>query len=151
MILHLTPLPHTTLGPEQGQIKIFLWRCGPTWTMVSSFLSFLDHAQRSPQLVGLLWTRDQPVAKVSTWQRTTLVRYRHPYPGGIRTCNPIKRAAADLSLIWCGHWYRQDGKLKNRKVCDVFMVTPIYMASLLDPFITIGQPKSHDDAWNCVV
>jgi len=23
----------------------FLWRCGPTWAMVSSFLRFLDHTQ----------------------------------------------------------------------------------------------------------
>ena len=27
-------------------IFFFLWRCDPTWVMVSSFLMFLDHTQR---------------------------------------------------------------------------------------------------------
>jgi len=31
-----------------------------------------------PQLVGLLWTSDQPDAETSTWQHTTLTRDKHP-------------------------------------------------------------------------
>ena len=27
-------------------IFFFLWRCGPTWAMASSFMRFLDHTQR---------------------------------------------------------------------------------------------------------
>jgi len=31
-----------------------------------------------PHSVGLLWTRDWPVAETSTWQHTTIIRNRHP-------------------------------------------------------------------------
>jgi hypothetical protein len=34
----------------------------------------------TPHSVGLLWTRDQPVAETSTWQHTTLTTERHPWP-----------------------------------------------------------------------
>jgi hypothetical protein len=34
----------------------------------------------TPHSVGLLWTRDQPVAETSIWQHTALTRDRHPYP-----------------------------------------------------------------------
>jgi hypothetical protein len=34
----------------------------------------------------------------------TLTRNKHPYPGGIRTDDPSKRSAANLSLRPCGHW-----------------------------------------------
>ena len=52
-----------------------------------------------PHSVGLLWTRDQPVADTSFWQHTTLTRNKHPCPGGIRTRNPSKQAAADPRLM----------------------------------------------------
>jgi hypothetical protein len=39
-------------------------------------ITYLD----TPDSVGLLWTRDQPVAETSTWQHTTLTRDRHPCP-----------------------------------------------------------------------
>ena len=42
----------------------------------------------TPRLVGLLWASDQPVAKTSTWQHTTLTLGRHPCPSGIRTAIP---------------------------------------------------------------
>jgi len=42
-------------------------------------------------LVGFIWTSYQPPARTSTGQKTTLVRDRHPYPGGIRFRNPSKR------------------------------------------------------------
>jgi hypothetical protein len=61
---------------------------------------FLD----TPHSVGLLWMRDQLVAETSTWQHTTLTRDRYLCPGGIRTDNPSKRAAADPRLRPHGHW-----------------------------------------------
>jgi hypothetical protein len=45
-------------------------------------MTFLD----TPHSVGLLWTRDQPVAETSTWQHTTLTRDGHPCPR--RDSNP---------------------------------------------------------------
>ena len=59
----------------------------------------------TPHSVGLLWTSDQLVAETSTLQRTTLTTDTHA-PGGIRTHNPIKRAAADLRLRPRGYWDR---------------------------------------------
>jgi len=59
-----------------------------------------------PQSVGLLWTSDQLVAEASTWQHTTFTTDRNPYPGGIRTHNLSRRAAADLRFRPRGHWDR---------------------------------------------
>jgi len=49
---------------------------------------------------GLLWTSDQSDAETSTWQHTTDIHA----PGGIRTQNPSKRAAADRRFRRRGHW-----------------------------------------------
>jgi len=46
-------------------IMFFLWRCGPTRAMASSFTRFVDHNE-TPQSVGLLWTSDQPLTETST-------------------------------------------------------------------------------------
>ena len=56
----------------------------------------------TPHSVGLLWTSDQSDAGTSTWQHTTLTLDRLPCPGGIRTRNPSKRAAADPRFRPCG-------------------------------------------------
>ena len=45
--------------------------------------------------VGLIWTSDQLVA--------SLTRVKHPCPGGIRTLNLSRRAAADPRLRPLGH------------------------------------------------
>jgi len=48
-----------------------------------------------PHAVGLLWTRDRPVAETCTWllsQDTDI-----HVPGGIRTRHPSERTAADLA------------------------------------------------------
>ena len=50
---------------------------------------------------GLLSTSDQPHAETSTWQQT-LTKDIHA-PGGIRTRNLSKRAAAHLRLTPRGH------------------------------------------------
>ena len=57
-------------------------------------ITFVTHTR----WVGLLWTRDRPVAETSNSQHTTITTDRHPWPGGIRTRNPKKRAAANLRL-----------------------------------------------------
>ena len=62
----------------------------------------------TPHSVWLLWTSDQPFAETSTWQHTTLKTDIHA-PGGFRTHNLVKRAAADPRLRPRGHWDRQDG------------------------------------------
>jgi hypothetical protein len=64
----------------------------------------------TPHSVGLLWTSDQPDAETTTWQHTTLQGTDVHAPGGIRTHNPSKRAAADpcLRLQPRGHWVRPD-------------------------------------------
>jgi len=58
------------------------------------------------QSVGLLWRNDQLVADTSTWQHTTFTTDKRPAPGGIRTHNPSRRAAADLRLRPRSHWDR---------------------------------------------
>jgi hypothetical protein len=63
----------------------------------------LSHSD-TPHSVGLLWTRDQPVAETSTWQHSQQTDI-HAL-GGIRTRNPIKRAAVDPRLRPRGHWDR---------------------------------------------
>jgi hypothetical protein len=59
----------------------------------------------TPHSVGLPWTSDRPDAETSTCQHKTLTTdiYAH---GGIRTCNPIKREAADPRLAPRGQWDR---------------------------------------------
>jgi hypothetical protein len=48
--------------------------------------------------VAVFWTSGQADEETSTWQHTTITRDRHPCPGGFRTPNPIKRAAAGPRL-----------------------------------------------------
>ena len=53
----------------------------------------------TPQWVGLLWTKDRPIAET----KHIHTRDRHYALGGIRTRNPSKRAAADarVSILQC--------------------------------------------------
>jgi hypothetical protein len=55
--------------------------------------------------VGLPWMRDRSIAETSTTQHKTQETDNH-VPGGIRTCNPSKPAAADSRLRPHGHQYR---------------------------------------------
>jgi hypothetical protein len=57
----------------------------------------------TPHSVEIPWTSDQPAAETSTWQNTTLTKDKHQSPGGIRTHNPNKPAAADPRLRPRGH------------------------------------------------
>jgi hypothetical protein len=65
-----------------------------------SCLFSLDH---TPQSVGLLCMRDQPVAETSTWQHKHSQETNVHTPGGILTHDPSKRSAADPRLIPRGH------------------------------------------------
>jgi hypothetical protein len=63
----------------------------------------------TPQSIGLLWTRDRPVAETSTWQHKHSQETDIHVLGGIWTRNPSKHSAADLSLRPRGHWDRLYG------------------------------------------
>jgi len=89
----------------------FLWRCGPTRAMASSFLRFLDHTHTHIQRRNTVsrtpldvWSapsqRPQP-DNTSHSQQTNI----HA-TGGIRTHDLSRRAAADLRLRPRGHWDR---------------------------------------------
>ena len=53
----------------------------------------------TPHSVGLLWTSDQPDAQTSSLPDTQHLQETGVHaPGGIRTSNPSKRAAADPHL-----------------------------------------------------
>jgi hypothetical protein len=99
-----------------------LWRCDPTRVMASSFLRFLDHTQRRTT-VGRT-----PLDEWSTHRRDLYLTTRNTHnrhtampPGGIRTHDLSRRAAADLRLRARGHWdrlllqnmYLKEGYYKN--------------------------------------
>jgi hypothetical protein len=69
----------------------------------------------------ILWTRDRPVAKTSTWQHTTLKTGIHA-SGEIRTRNPTKGVAPDTDLrpldLYCSlnDWHFPFGSL-----CRIFL------------------------------
>jgi hypothetical protein len=85
----------------------FLWRCGPTRAMASSFLRFLDHTQRritvgrTPLDEWSARRRDPYLKTHNTHNRQTSAP-----PGGIRTHDLGKQAAADLRLRPRGYWDR---------------------------------------------
>ena len=87
-------------------LNYFLRRCGPTRAMVSSFMRFLDHTQR------LTTVGRTPLDEWSSRRRDLYLTTQHSQqtnihaPGGIRTHNVIRRAAADLRLIPRGPWDR---------------------------------------------
>jgi len=87
---------------------LLLWRCDPTRVMASSFLRFLDHTQLRTT-VGRIpldeWSarrRDLYLTTHNTHNRQTSLP-----PGGIRTHDFSRRAAADLRLRPRGYWDRQ--------------------------------------------
>ena len=92
------------------------------------FLGFLITHNDAPQSVGLLWTSDQLVAETSTWQHITLITNIHA-PGGNRTHDLSRRAAADLRLRPRGYWDRpkvQCGIDKYHKHNNTLLVKHCY-------------------------
>jgi len=74
--------------------------------MASFSVRFLDHTQRRTTVVGLLWTTDQlsqrPLPDGSQHLQQTDIHA----PGGIRTHDLSRRAAADLRLRTRCYWDR---------------------------------------------
>ena len=66
----------------------------------------VSRSQTTHQSAGLLWTSNQLDAETSTWQNTQHSQQTSMPPGGIRTHDLSRRAAADLRLRPCGHWDR---------------------------------------------
>jgi len=99
------------------------WRCGPTRAMASSFTRFLDHTQRritvgrTPLDEWSARRRDFYLTTHDTHNRQTSMP-----PGGIRTHDLTRRAAAELRLRPRGHWGRLFQVISRRKyfkeICD---------------------------------
>ena len=60
----------------------------PTHCRRRGYCCTLAHSKTHPHSVGLLWTSDQPVAKTSTWQHTTIKRDRERHPCPRRDSKP---------------------------------------------------------------
>jgi hypothetical protein len=67
----------------------------------------------TPQTVGLLWMSDQPDAEISLPVNTHSSQQADIHsPGGIRTPNPSKRAAAEPLVTPRGH--------RDRLLCAIY-------------------------------
>jgi hypothetical protein len=102
---------HTCSGHHTSEVFFLIFSFhSSTATPVGQGLLTIEasrpHSDK-PHSAGLLWTSDQADAGAFTLQHTTLTRDRHPCPGGIRTHNPNKPAAADPLLRPRGHWDRR--------------------------------------------
>jgi len=89
-----------------SEYGFFLWRCDSTRVITSSFLMFLDHTQRRTT-VGRT-PLDEWSARRRDLYLTTHNRHTSMPPGGIRTHDLSRRAAADQRLRPRGHWDRQN-------------------------------------------
>ena len=85
----------------------------------------------TPQSVGLLWTNNQFDAETSTCT-THNTHDRHPCPpGGIRTRNPSKRAAAEPLIRPRGHWDRHKIIQYNKHIIVQIIQQSLYQMSRL--------------------
>ena len=113
--------------PLRRHVFVCLWRDSPQWARASSFTRFLDHTQWRTT-VGRTpldeWSARRKVLYLKT--HTTLTTVIHPCPGGIRTHNLRKPAAADLRLRPRGHWDRH----KDIQVWIFFVIAVLVMAPL---------------------
>ena len=101
----------TGFTPYRNELPLvsffFLWRCDPMRVMASSFLRFLDQTQqrttvgRTPLDEWSARRRDLYLTTHDTHNR----QHIHA-PGGIRTHDLSRQAAADLRLRPRGHWDR---------------------------------------------
>jgi hypothetical protein len=60
--------------------------------------------RHTPQLVGLLWTRDRPVAETSTWQHKHCTRQTSTPPVGFEPTIPASAQPQTLRLRLRDHW-----------------------------------------------
>ena len=88
-------------------ICLFLWRHSLT-AYTASLMRFPDHTD-TPQLVGILWTRDRSVAETSTGQHMTFITDIHaPHPPeGFEPTIPARERpqtyALSRAVTWIGH------------------------------------------------
>ena len=82
----------------------FLWRCGPTRAMASSFLRFLDHTQRRITVGRTSLDEISPSQRPLPDNTQLSTQTDIHAPSGIRTHNPSKLAAVDPRLRPRGHW-----------------------------------------------
>jgi len=98
---------------------IWFWRSSPQRAMASSFTRFLDHTVgRTPLDEWSARRRPQPDNTQHSQQADIHA------PGGIRTHNLSRRAAADLPLRPRGHWDRRSVLLLTLYTdwnCSVFL------------------------------
>ena len=114
-------------------------RNSPQWARAPSFTRFLDHTKRvtiggrTPLDEWSARRRDLYLTTHNTHNRQTSMP-----PGGIRTHDLSRRAAADLSLRPRGHWDRH----KN--------VTVAWKLSLTSPLMAVTHYPSELVVWNLV-
>jgi hypothetical protein len=89
------------------------------------FIEALRSHSDTPHSVELLWTSDQPEADLLLTAQHSQQTDIHA-PGGIRTRNPSKRAAADSRLRSGGHWDRP-----SMRVCMCFMYMCVYVCAYI--------------------
>ena len=117
--------------------------------MASSFTRLLYHTHNNTtQSVGLLWTSDQLLAETSTWQHTTLTTDIHA-PGGIRTHNLSRRAAADLRLRPRGYWDRL-GTSSNTQKSRILPTGCINRLTPNDPYMGRTAPLTSKRRILCI-
>jgi len=129
--------------------------------MASSFLRFLDHTQRrntvgrTPLDKWSVLRRDLYLITHNTHNRQTSMS-----PGGIRTHDLSKRAAADLRLRPRGYWDRRndtDQEKKNRYIlrqpCSGVTLSKENLTELYSGDISFEFPTDHwlsrEISWVC--
>jgi hypothetical protein len=125
-----------------NHIFFFLWRCGPTWAMASSFLSFIDHTQGRTTVGRSLLDersarrRDLYLTTHNTHTRQTSVS------SGSRTNNLSRRAVADPRCRPLGHWDWPFITILSNKNCH--FIYRLYVAHNESIFYTILLDKTYD-------
>ena len=100
----------------------FLWRCDPTRVMASSFLRFLDHTQRRTT-VGRTPLDEWSALRRDVYLTTHNTQTNIHAPGGIRTHDLSRRAAADLRLRPRAHCDRPRRSVTVLN-CTYYIFTP---------------------------
>jgi len=100
--------PDTVLTELSWQLiwlHFLIWRNSPQWARVSSFTRFLDHTQKHATIDRTPldeWSAGRRDLYLTTHDNHNI--QTSTSPGGIRTHNLSRRAAADLRLRPRGHW-----------------------------------------------
>ena len=87
------PLPDNTQHSQQTDIHRTPL---DEWSARHRDLYLTTHNTHNRQTsIGLLWTSDQPVTEISTWQHTTLTTDTHPQDSPLRVISPLHRPLPD--------------------------------------------------------